>query len=245
MWVCVFHQSTCSMHKIVEQAWRKRPGGNLKVYQLTLILWDLTEASVPLSPPAPPPGFSRAACKWGQEMKSEGDPERLVRITSCPHTKSKSFLGWPPLNTLSTFWKQAGSWPRHELLLGWEGWGGPHHFAPQALSGWRVPLGYDAVMLGILFMTVFSLLPALKFYSPHVNLLIKKFPGALPQLRACHQLWPLLFSHLLRIVRAGNCLSWVSENAQQAEEKVSACNILNFSGSVWHPLPHLFLPSLP
>lgn len=24
----------------------------------------------------------------------------------------------------------------------------------------------------------------------------------LPQLRACHQLWPLLFSHLLRLIRA-------------------------------------------
>ena len=41
-------------------------------------------------------------------------------------------------------------------------------------------LGYDAAKLGILFMTVcFLFLPALKFYSPHVNLLIKKFPGVL------------------------------------------------------------------
>ena len=42
------------------------------------------------------------------------------------------------------------------------------------------PLGYDAAMPGILFTTVcFLFLPALKFYSPHVSLLIKKFPGAL------------------------------------------------------------------
>lgn len=38
-----------------------------------------------------------------------------------------------------------------------------------------------------------------------------------------------------------NRLSWVSENAQQAEEKVFACNIPNFSGSVGGThLPHLF-----
>lgn len=32
--------------------------------------------------------------------------------------------------------------------------------------------------------------------------LLRRSQVLLPQLRACHQLWPLLFSHLLRIVHA-------------------------------------------
>ena len=67
----------------------------------------------------------------------------------------------------------------------------------------------------------------------------------LPQLRACHQLWPLLFSHLLRIVCAEPPQLGLRKCAAGRGKGLSMQHTQLFWECGWYPLtPSLFFPPL-
>ena len=231
------------MHKIVEQDWRKRPGGESESVSATLDFMRLNWSFRPSCPWAPPPGSSRAAYKWGQEMVRGGPREACVyHFLSSYQIQIISF--WMTSSWIHSVpsGKQAGSWAQTRVIARLRGWGGPHHFCSTGAPWLACSLGYNAAMLGILFMTVcFLFLPALKFYSPHVNLLIKKFPGALTS-AAClpSALAAIVFSSIT------HCTCWTaslgSQKMRSRQRKRSQHATYPTFLGVWGGthLPHLF-----